>query len=78
MTATTVTETTTSAAARHDHYTRIMLAVAAVMVTATGIGLIIMGVVTGQPGLTVVASTSMAAGAAALITAYSVHRKAQR
>lgn len=78
MTATALTVTTTSAAARHDRYTRILLAVAAVMITAIGITLITLGVVTGQPGLTVVASASMAAGGTSVATAYSAHRKAQR
>lgn len=62
-------------AARHR---RFWLAVAAVMVATLGLALITVGVMTDQPGLILVASTSLLAGGASVASAYSVHRRSQR
>lgn len=76
-TATTVADTA-GGAARGSRHARFWLAVAAVMIAAVGLGLITVGVVTGQPGLSVVASSTLAAGGASLASAYSVTRKSPR
>lgn len=60
------------------HYMRIGLAVATVVIAVVGITLIVAGIVTRQPGLSVVASSSMAAGGASLAAAYSAYRTSRR
>ena len=78
----TATATTAAApageAVRGARHARFWLAVAAIMIAAIGLGMITVGVVTGQPGLTVVASSALAAGGASLASAYSVTLKSPR
>lgn len=62
-------------AARH---TRFWLAVCAVMLALIGVVMITAGLVAGQPGLVLVATTSTIAGGASVASAYSVHRKSLR
>ncbi|WP_188668004.1 hypothetical protein [Tersicoccus solisilvae] len=73
-------ESTMTTTATNDRlrYTRIGLAVAAVVISVVGITLIVAGIVTGQPGLSVVASSSMAAGGASLAAGYSTYRTSRR
>lgn len=85
MTATATALTRTDAdvaavarASRSARHARFWLGFAAVMVAAIGLVMITAGVLTGQPGLTVVASATLAAGGASLASAYSVARKSLR